>query len=54
LFEPQAGPLYFESLDSDNQLVLDRVQLSTDDNLFQPPKGFLGPFRIHISIGQAF
>jgi outer membrane protein assembly factor BamA len=53
LFEAQKGPLYLEYLDSDDQRVLERVPLP-GDNLFQPPKGFLGPFRIHISIGQAF
>jgi hypothetical protein len=41
---PQAGPRYLRVGD---QLIL-------IDESFRPESGILGPFRLHISVGQAF
>ena len=46
VFAPQPGQLYFERGD-------ELIPVPGEER-FQPDKGFLGPFRIHISIGQAF
>ncbi len=46
VFPPQPGQLYFEQGDE--------LTPVPEADRFQPEKGFLGPFRIHISIGQAF
>ena len=46
VFPPQPGQLYFEQGDE--------LTPVPEGDRFQPEKGFLGPFRIHISIGQAF
>jgi len=47
VFSPQPGQLYFEEGD-------ELTPVPPPGDRFQPEKGFLGPFRIHISIGQAF
>jgi hypothetical protein len=47
VFAPQPGQLYLEEGD-------DLTPVPPPGDRFQPDKGFLGPFRIHISIGQAF
>lgn len=48
-YEPQASPL-FEVRESPDE-VLELVRLPDD---FVPRRGFLGRFRFHFSVGQAF